>query len=120
MSLLYQDMQTFSEKKCEEICYFENDEKKKKIVSLKFNGNEKAIQWEKRTLDCVDGNAKKKKKDIKKKVKKSVISYLCFVSSGLFVIGRNNFQEDNSNRTGTFRPLMRGVHYFFLLFRGFL
>ena len=36
--------------------------KKKKIVSLKFNGNEKAIQWEKRTLDCVDGNAKKKKR----------------------------------------------------------
>ena len=36
--------------------------KKKKIVSLKFNGDEKAIQWEKRTLDCVDGNAKKKKK----------------------------------------------------------
>ena len=51
--------------------------KKKKIVSLKFNGDEKAIQWEKRTLDCVDGNAKKKKKDIKKKIQK--ISYFLLV-----------------------------------------
>ena len=50
--------------------------KKKKIVSLKFNGDEKAIQWEKRTLDCVDGNAKKKKRYSKKSQK---ISYFLLV-----------------------------------------
>ena len=50
-----------------------------------FYGNEKAIQWTKRTLYGVDGNAQKKVLGCEKQL---VISYLCFVFSGLSTIGR--------------------------------
>ena len=56
-----------------------------------FYGNEKAIQWAKRTLDSVNGTVKKSFKMFKLKSfwkKKSVISYLCFVFSDLPAIGR--------------------------------
>ena len=49
-----------------------------------FYGNDKAIQWAKRTLEGVNGNVKKKLRCLKK----SVVSYLCFVFSGLFAFGR--------------------------------
>ena len=60
-------------------------------VEYIFCGNEKAIQWAKRTLDAVDGNAKKGLRYLKQshfEKKKSVISNLCFAFSGLPTIGR--------------------------------
>ena len=56
-----------------------------------FFVNEKAIQWANQTSDGVDGNVKKKVLRCLKKShfeKKSLISYLCFVFSGLSAIGR--------------------------------
>ena len=66
--------------------------KKKKIVSLKFNGNEKAIQWEKRTLDCVDGNAKKKKKIFKKKSKNQLFPTCVLFLLACLLLGEITFK----------------------------
>ena len=53
-------------------------------------GNEKANQLEKRTLDAVDGDGKERVLRCLNKShfeRKSVISYLCFVFSGLSANG---------------------------------
>ena len=60
-----------------------------------FYGNEKAIQWPKRTLDGADGNVRKKVLRFVKQSyfeKKSVVSYLCFVFTGLSAI-RSQFSQ---------------------------
>ena len=67
--------------------------KKKKIVSLKFNGNEKAIQWEKRTLDCVDGNAKKKKMIFKKKSKNQLFPTCVLFLLACLLLGEITFKR---------------------------
>ena len=59
-------------------------------VEYIFYGNEKAIQWEKRKLDGVDGNAKKSFKMFKKKSfwKKICYFLIVFCFSGLSAIER--------------------------------
>ena len=64
-----------------------------------YCGNEKAIQWAKRTLDGVDGNVKKSFKIFKTKSfwKNSVISFLCFFFLACPLLG-GYFHRDNRNR----------------------
>ena len=88
-------------------------------VEYIFCGNEKAVQWAKRTLDAVDGNVKKSFKILKAKfiLKKNQLfpPYVLFFLACPPLGG--NFHKDNPNKT--FCPLMRGVRYFCPLFRGF-
>ena len=72
------------------------------LVEYIFYGNEKAIQWAKRTLDGVDGNVKKKVLRYSKQShfeKKSQSFPICilFLLACLQVVV--NFYRDNPNKT---------------------
>ena len=91
-------------------------------VEYIFCGNEKAIQWAKRTLDAVDGNAKKGLRYLKQShfEKKNLLFLTCVLLSLACPLLGGNFHRDNLNRTWTFCPLMRGVRYFRVFCKGFV
>ena len=90
-------------------------------VEYIFYGNEKAIQRAKRTLDCVDGNVKKRNKIFKTRSfwKKSYLIPICVLFFLACPLLEGSLHKDNPNRASTFRPLMSDVCYFCSLFRVF-